>query len=55
MRKCELELELYEAPKMVVLSAVVERGFTVSGQIGVFDESSGEHKDDWKDGEDYDW
>lgn len=51
MRKCELELELYEAPKMVVLSAVVERGFTVSGQIGY----DGVDKDDWQEDEDLDW
>lgn len=51
MRKCELVLELYEAPKMDVLSAVVERGFTVSGQIGY----DGVDKDDWQEDEELDW
>lgn len=51
MKKCEFELEPYSVPRMEVVSAVVERGFTVSGQIGYDDVD----KDDWKDGEDYDW
>lgn len=55
MKKCEFELEPYSVPRIEVVSAVVERGFTISGQVDDFDESSGEHKDDWKDGEDYDW
>ena len=43
MRKCELELELYEAPKMDVLSMAVEHGFAGSLNAGDYewDEGSG--------------
>lgn len=51
MKKCEFELEPYSVPRMEVVSAVVERGFTVSGQIGYDDVD----KDDWQEDEDLDW
>lgn len=56
MRKCELELEPYAVPRMNVVSAIVERGFNVSGRVdGDFDEESGEYTDDWTDGDDAEW
>jgi hypothetical protein len=51
MKKCELELEPYAVPRMNVVSAVVERGFTISGEIGYDDVD----KDDWQEDEDLDW
>lgn len=55
MKKCEFKLEPYAVPKLSVVSAVVERGFTISGHVDNFDEASGEHEDDWTDGEDAEW
>lgn len=37
MKKCELELELYEAPKMDVLSMEVEHGFAGSLYAGDYE------------------
>ena len=42
MKKCELRLELYEAPKMDVLSMEVEHGFSAStGAVGDMDWAEG--------------
>lgn len=37
MKKCELELELYEAPRVVVLTMQVERGFAGSLYAGDYE------------------
>ncbi len=51
MKKCELELEPYAVPRMNVVSTIVERGFTISGEVGYDDVN----KDDWQEDEELDW
>lgn len=49
------ELESYEAPRVVVLSTIVERGFTLSGHIGYEDPDDQWQEGDWREDDDLDW